>query len=79
MGDCEATLWEWAMYTEVLHDDEGSDCVSQHEGRWLRRVCGSDDPGVELERLTVIAGALQEEDLLDDAAKDLSKNVEFWA
>ncbi|CAE7563194.1 GIP [Symbiodinium sp. CCMP2592] len=79
VGDCEATFCEWAMYTDAVGegDERGLDAPSGV--RRLCKVCGSDDPGDELEALTTLANVLDGDAMFGEAAEDLSTNVEFWS
>ena len=75
VGDCEATLWDWAMYVEEHAPvDGGSAC-----GTLLRKVCASDDPGVELSVLTKAPEMLVEEEPEDTRLLDMHENVQYWS
>ncbi|CAE7671934.1 TY4B-J [Symbiodinium sp. CCMP2592] len=78
-GDCEATFCDWAMYTDAVGegDERGLDAPSGV--RRLCKVCGSDDPGDELEALTTLANVLDGDAMFGEATEDLSINVEFWS
>ena len=47
IGECEATLWDWALYVRMPRKRRRDD-VEENGPVGLRRVCGSDDPGPEL-------------------------------
>ncbi|CAE7777053.1 GIP [Symbiodinium sp. CCMP2592] len=72
VGECEATLCDWALYTECPLD--GGD-----DERCLKKVCASDDPGPELQALTVAQSVLDEEEIDASLKEDLACNVEHWA
>ncbi|CAE7178911.1 unnamed protein product, partial [Symbiodinium necroappetens] len=75
-GDCEATLWDWAMYIEQEHGPMDGDSAC---GKLLCKVCASDDPGVELGVLTKVPGLLNEEEPGDANLSDMHENVEYWS
>ncbi|OLP93881.1 Copia protein [Symbiodinium microadriaticum] len=78
VGDCEATLWDWAMYVEEESEPPG-DGADLGAGKLLRRVCASDDPGVELGTLTKTPELLNEEELEAPSLLDMEENVEYWS
>ena len=47
-GECEATLWEWALYVEDDSEGESDGMRDGSRPMHLRRLCSSDDPGSEL-------------------------------
>ena len=78
VGDCEATLWDWAMYVEEEPDPFNGEATPTI-GKTLRRVCASEDPGVELGALTKAPELLNEEELEVASLLDMEENVEYWS
>ena len=78
VGDCEATLWNWAMYMEAPLEEEVGDGFPTG-GINVRKVCASDDPGVELGGLTTAPGLLGEEEIETRDHVDMVQNVEYWS
>ena len=78
IGECEATLWDWALYVEDASKEEEDD-VEENGPVGLRRVCGSDDPGPELQGLLRAMELLTEEELDVKSCIDLHQSAEYWA
>ncbi|CAE7334850.1 GIP [Symbiodinium sp. CCMP2592] len=78
IGDCEGTLWDWAMYVEeeLPAEVDGDDQANQVRG--LRKVCGSDDPAGELPALLKASDVLLEEEISDSLQDDLVGRLEYW-
>ncbi|CAE7270838.1 GIP [Symbiodinium sp. CCMP2592] len=77
IGDCEGTLWDWAMYVEeeLPAKVDGDDQSDQVWG--LRKVCGSDDPAGELPALVKASDVLLEEEISESLQDDLVGRLEY--
>ena len=78
VGDCEATLWEWGLYEEDQHPGE----LSQESSKgvsYLNKLCSSDDPRAELQRLSVAPDLLDQEEVRVHGQEDMGDNVEYWS
>ena len=78
-GDCEMTLWDWAMYVE---EENQPDEEEENHGNLvcLKRVCSSDEPGQVLIALEQAAELLQDYDEgVQHERRDLEECVEHWA
>ena len=78
VGDCEATLWEWGLYEE----DQRSGDPSQESSKgviYLNKLCSSDDPRAELQRLSVAPDLLEQEEVRVHGQEDMGDNVEYWS
>ncbi|OLP83551.1 Retrovirus-related Pol polyprotein from transposon TNT 1-94 [Symbiodinium microadriaticum] len=75
-GDCEATMWDWAIYVE--QSDEHEEEKGPGRPLSLKRVCSSDEPG------TAFATLVQTSEFLDGVedtrtwGQDLNQCVDHW-
>ncbi|CAE7197715.1 GIP [Symbiodinium sp. CCMP2592] len=77
IGDCDETLWDWAMYVENEFSAGDADEV-QANAPGLRKVCGSDDPGCELPMLIRKSDVLVEEESGPNLQDDFAGSLEYW-
>ena len=80
IGDCEATLWDWAMYVEDKDVFDGDE-FDQDGGTStsLRKVCGSENPACELPMLIGMSDLLAEEETSASLREDLEQTLEYWS
>ncbi|CAE7360569.1 GIP [Symbiodinium sp. CCMP2592] len=78
VGECEATLWDWALYVEDDLVEEEADAVMWGPTR-LKRVCSSDDPGLETEGLLRTLELLSDEEIDGRLQMDLAQSAEHCA
>ncbi|CAE7382490.1 unnamed protein product [Symbiodinium sp. CCMP2592] len=77
-GDCEATMWDWALYAEEPVEEEGVDGEVSAKA-CLKRLCSSEDPGAELPGLTLIPEIFNEGEGDFEYKADMERSVEYWA
>ncbi|CAE7467924.1 unnamed protein product [Symbiodinium sp. CCMP2456] len=78
VGDCEATVWDWGIYVEAPPEEEVS-TMSSSQAVFLRKVCGSDDPGTELLNRVSAPNVFEEEDADFMYQNDLVESADYWA
>ncbi|CAE7244180.1 unnamed protein product [Symbiodinium necroappetens] len=78
-GDCETTMWDWAMYVEEENQPDEEEEEGHGSFLCLRRVCSSDDPGQVFPSLEQAAEVLQDYENAHLGSQDIEECVEHWA
>ncbi|CAE7317114.1 TY5A, partial [Symbiodinium microadriaticum] len=78
-GDCEMTMWDWAIYVEEENQPDEEEEEGHGSLLCLRRVCSSDDPGQVFPTLEQAAESLQDYEDAYPGSQDIEECVEYWA